>query len=213
MKLKLKGKTAVFIDWANVYGWRKSLKKEIHPQKLYKYLKSYKDIKQVSFYSGEDKHPKSKEFLGKVKRMGFTVVSKEVKYIPVTLDSSHFKNVAREIKNSLASIKNLKAQDIEKILQILSRKVLRRKCDFDMEISIDAHKAIADNFETFLFFSGDGDFAPLYKFLINLHKQVIVIYASGHLGKEVWHLKKGIFKTEIDNFPVFKNVPPVSRGA
>jgi len=26
-KLKLKGKTAVFIDWANVYNWKSSLKK------------------------------------------------------------------------------------------------------------------------------------------------------------------------------------------
>lgn len=28
-RFKLEGKTAVFIDWANVYGWKKSLKKEI----------------------------------------------------------------------------------------------------------------------------------------------------------------------------------------
>lgn len=200
--LKLKGKTAVFIDWANVYGWTKSLKKEVNPQKLYNYLKDYKEIKQISFYYGEDKHPKSKEFLIVVKKVGFNVISKEVKYIPVSLDSSHFKNVAREIKNSLASIKNLKAQDIEKILQILSRKVLRRKCDFDMEISIDTHKAITDNFETFLFFSGDGDFAPLYRFLINLHKQVIVIYAHGHMGKEIYQIKKGIFTKAVDKLGV-----------
>lgn len=201
-KLKLKGKTAVFIDWANVYGWKKSLKKEVNSQKLYKYLKNYKEIKQIYLYYGEDKHPKSKEFLIAVKKIGFNVISKEVKYIPVSLDSSHFKNVAREIKNSLASIKNLKAQDIEKILQILSRKVLRRKCDFDMEISIDTHKAITDNFETFLFFSGDGDFAPLYRFLINLHKQVIVIYAHGHMGKEIYQIKKGIFTKAVDKLGV-----------
>lgn len=213
LKLKLKGKTAVFIDWANVYGWTKSLKREVNSQKLFKYLKSYQEIKDINFYFGVDKHPKSQEFLNKVRKIGFNVVSKEVKYIPVSLDSSHFKNLAREINNSLASIKNLETKDIEKILQILSRKVLRRKCDFDMEISIGAHKAIADNFETFLFFSGDGDFAPLYKFLINLHKQVIVIYASGHLGKEVWNLKKGIFKTEVDNLPVLEKILPRKGGA
>ncbi|MBI2334448.1 NYN domain-containing protein [Candidatus Daviesbacteria bacterium] len=163
-RLKLKGKTAVFIDWANVYGWRKSLKQEVDPQKLYKYLKSYK----------------------------------EVKYIPVSLDSSHFKNLAQEIKNSLTSMNRLGARDIEKILQLLSSKVLRRKCDFDMEISIDTHKSITDDFKTFLFLSGDGDFAPLYKFLINLHKQVIVIFAHGHMGKEIYQIKKGIFTKAID---------------
>ena len=29
-ELIFKGKTAVFIDWANVYGWRKSLRREIY---------------------------------------------------------------------------------------------------------------------------------------------------------------------------------------
>lgn len=116
----------------------------------------------------------------------------------MSLDSSHFKNLSQEKRGSLTSIKNLKAKDIEKILQILSRKVLRRKCDFDMEISIDAHRAIKNNFETFLFFSGDGDFAPLYKLLINLYKQVIVIFAHGHMGKEVYQIKNGIFTKAID---------------
>ncbi|MBI2430458.1 MAG: NYN domain-containing protein [Candidatus Levybacteria bacterium] len=54
------------------------------------------------------------------------------------------------------------------------------------------------NFDTFLFFSGDGDFASLYKLLIDLHKQVIVIFAHGHMGKEVYQIKKGIFTKAID---------------
>jgi len=29
-KLILRGKTIVFIDWANVHGWEKSLKREIN---------------------------------------------------------------------------------------------------------------------------------------------------------------------------------------
>lgn len=201
-KLKFKGKAVVFIDWANVYGWKKSLRKDVDPKRLYKYLKQYPQIREINFYYGADKHPKSKEFLHIIKKVGFNVVSKDVKYIPASLDSSHFKNLSQEIKNSLTSIKNLKAKDIEKILQILNRKVLRRKCDFDMEISIDAHKAIKNGFETFLFFSGDGDFAPLYKLLINLHKQVIVIFAHGHMGKEVYKIKKGIFTKAIDKLEV-----------
>lgn len=197
-RLILRGKTAVFIDWANVYGWTKSLKKEVDPKKLFKNLKHYPEIKKINFYSGVDKHPKSKEFLVKVKKIGFNVVSKEVKYIPVSLDSSHFKNISYEIKDSLSSIKNIESKDVENILQILSRSVLRRKCDFDMEICIDAHKAIKNDFGTFLFFSGDGDFAPLYKFLISLHKQVIVIFAHGHMGKEVYQIKRGIFTKAVD---------------
>jgi len=38
----LKGKTSVFIDWANVYGWTKSLKREVDAEELFGYLKTYK---------------------------------------------------------------------------------------------------------------------------------------------------------------------------
>ncbi|MBU1200312.1 hypothetical protein KJ953_02115 [Patescibacteria group bacterium] len=44
VKLKLRERTAVFVDWANVYGWRKSLKGEVNAGKLYRYLSSYKEI-------------------------------------------------------------------------------------------------------------------------------------------------------------------------
>ena len=200
--LKLRGKTAVFIDWANVYGWKKSLKREVDPKKLYKYLKSYKEIKEINFYSGLDKHPKSNKFLDDVGKIGFNVGTKEVKYIPVDLESSHFKNLSHEIKDSLASIADIKATEVEKVLQILRRKVLRRKCDFDMEICIDTHRSINNGFESFLFFSGDGDFAPLYKLLIDLHKQVIVIFAHGHMGKEIYKINKGIFTKAVDKLEV-----------
>lgn len=197
-RLKLKGKTAVFIDWANVYGWNKHRQKLIDPRKLYNYLTSYKEVSDIRFYYGLDKHPKSKQFLKRAKRIGFSVVTKDVKYIPVSLDSSHFRQLAREVKNSLTSIKNLDPKDIEKILQILNRKILRRKCDFDIEIAMDVHKLEKD-FNSFIFLSGDGDFAPLMKYLIERKKQVIVVYASGHIGREIWEIKRGIFKINIEN--------------
>lgn len=163
-RLRLNGKTAVFVDWANVYGWKKSLKKEVSPQKLYKHLKTYKEIKNIYFYFGTDTHPKSKQLLNRAKRIGYLVVTKPVKYIFVT--------------------------------QLKGKKIYKRKCDFDMEIAITVHELINKDIQSFIFFSGDGDFEPLYKLLIDARKQVIVIYARGHLGKEVWDLKRGIFKVE-----------------
>lgn len=64
-KLKLKGKTAAFVDWANVYKWRDSLKKDVDPKKLFDYLKTYSQIKEVGFYFGTDSHPASKEQIKK----------------------------------------------------------------------------------------------------------------------------------------------------
>ena len=166
-ELRLKGKTAVYIDWANVYGWRKSLKQEINPQKLYKYLRSYKEVSEILFYFGEDAHPKSKLFLRQIRKIGFDIITKPVNYI--------------------------------KIAEIDGKKIYRRKCDFDMEICIDVHKSINEGLESFIFLSGDGDFEPLYKLLIERKKQVIVIYAKGHIGREIWDIKKGLFKVQINH--------------
>lgn len=198
LSLKLKGRTAVFIDWANVYGWTHRLGRKVDPRKLYNYLRTYKDVESFYFYYGLDKHLKSKLFLREVKQIGYNVITKEVKYIPVSIDTSHFKNLAKEIKESLNSIEHLATKDVEKILQILNRKILRRKCDFDMEIALDCFENL-DKYDGFIFFSGDGDFATLYERLIQAKKQVVVIYTSGHIGREIWNIQRGIFKVNIQN--------------
>lgn len=166
-KLNLKSFCRVYIDWANVYGWIKSLGRDIDPEKLFKYLKSYKLIEQINFYFGEDKHPKSKQFLKDIKKIGYKLITKPVKYIP--------------------------------IVRVEGETIYRRKCDFDMEICIDVHKALSKNIGGFIFFTGDGDFEPLYKLLIKKQKQVIVVYSAGHLGREIWNIKKSIFKIELKN--------------
>lgn len=162
--LELKGKTAVFIDWANVYGWQKSLKRKIDTSKLYKYLKSYKEIKDIRFYFGTDDNEGSKKFIKSVQSLGYKVATKPVKHILIT-----------EVKN---------------------QKVYVRKCDFDMEICIDAHQLLQH--DSFIFFTGDGDFEPLYQMLIKLHKQVIVIFAHGHMGREIYAIEKKIFIKAVD---------------
>jgi len=165
--IRLRGKTIVYVDWANVYGWSKSLKKEISLEKLFAYFRIYDGVEDIRLYFGEDVNPKSKKFLVDARNIGYTVVSKEVKYI--------------------ASGK------------IEGQVIHRRKCDFDMEVSIDVHKALAGGVEGFVFLTGDGDFAPLYEMLIALRKQVVVIYTKGHIGREVWAISKGIFKAQLKN--------------
>src|SRR3989338_4750839 len=191
-ELKLKGETVVFIDWANVYGWKSRKQKPINPSNLYKFFKSYEEVSEILFYFGEDAHPKSKLFLRQIRKIGFDIITKPVKYIPVNLDSSHFKSISKAIKDTLTTNKKLAIEDIEQILHILDRKVLRRKCDFDIEIAMDVYR-LMDTRKTFIFLSGDGDFAPLFKFLVDQKKQVIVIFGEGHLGKEVSRLGNRVF--------------------
>lgn len=85
------------------------------------------------------------------------------------------------------------------IAEVEQQKIYRRKCDFDMEVCIDVHKALKERIESFIFFTGDGDYEPLYKMLIALGKQVIVIYTAGHLGREIWDIKRGLFKAQLKN--------------
>jgi len=163
----LKGKTSVFIDWANVYGWTKSRKREVDAEELFGYLETYPEIVDIRLYFGLDTHPKSEAFLKEVSQIGYMVVQKPVKYI--------------------------------QIVELEGQKIYRRKCDFDMEVCIDTHRAIKEGYDSFVFFTGDGDYEPLYKMLIGLQKQVIVVYTAGHLGREIWAMKKGIFKIELKN--------------
>ena len=160
-KLRIRGSAVVYVDWANVYGWRKSLKHEVDTTKLYTYLRQYPEIGDIRLYHGTDTHPKSQSFLDTAQNIGYSIITKPVKYITVGNDTS------------------------------------LRKCDFDMEVCIDAHKALADDVTSFIFFTGDGDYEPLYKLLIEQKKQVIVIFANGHLGREVHQLEK-LYKRPVD---------------
>jgi len=161
----LKGETITYIDWANVHGWENSLKLEIDIDRLFAYLKTYSEIKDIRLYFGKDVHPKSEAFLESARKAGYAITTKPVKYI-----------LEAEIKGE---------------------KIYRRKCDFDMEICIDTHQALQENVRTFIFFTGDGDFAPLYEKLIRLGRQVIVVYSPGHLGREIWDIKRGLFKIQL----------------
>lgn len=42
--------------------------------------------------------------------------------------------------------------------------------------------------------TGDGDYQPLYRMLIALKKQVIVVYTHGHLGRETYRMSWGLYK-------------------
>lgn len=181
-RFKLKGKTAVFIDWANVYKWKDELRKEIDPVKLLSYLKTYKEIKHIRFYFGTDNtHPASAEFLKGMKKIGYVVITKDVKF--------------------------LKVYDKNKTTFIW-----KRKCDFDLEMGLDAFE-LMQKFNSYIFFSGDGDLKTLYDRLIKRRKQIIVVYMYGHLGREIWQMKRGIFKASIKKLgvDVYKKMTPNRR--
>lgn len=59
-----------------------------------------------------------------------------------------------------------------------------RKANFDVEISVDAVSWLR-NYDTFVLFSGDSDFAYLLNFLRRKDKTTIVISQRGHVANEL----------------------------
>ncbi len=253
-KFKLRGKTLVMIDWANVYGWfsdpnsRTYLGWEVDPNKLFTYLKSYQNIADINFYFGvESGKPKSVAFKEKIENIGYSHKSKEVKWVPASLETTaHFKIIVQKLFDVLDNVKNTNSDlsnrlyellqkikglpkisignenvafqltnetqlkeiyetiegldvdlknlniNIGELQEQLKQPVLRRKCDFDVEISRDVYNNL-ENFETMIIFSGDGDYAALAEDLISKGKKVIVVFAPGHKGKEYEDFKVGLF--------------------
>lgn len=192
-KLKLKGNALVCIDWANVHGWQEKLKWEIDTYKLVEYFRTYPEIKKIQFYFGTDITKESQRFISSMKKLEdniFLVVTKNVKYIPIEL---------------------VDAQEMSK-----REKQLRRKCDFDVEITRDALNNI-NNFQTFVLVSGDGDYAPLFDdLIINKGKKTILIFAKGCKGKEYGEFKKGLFLCSVAKIRKFLekiDIPSIARGA
>jgi len=60
----------------------------------------------------------------------------------------------------------------------------QRKANFDVEISVDAVEWLR-NYDTFVLFSGDSDFAYLVRFLKKKNKKILVISERGHVSNEL----------------------------
>ncbi|GIW66621.1 MAG: NYN domain-containing protein [Candidatus Parcubacteria bacterium] len=205
-RFRLKGRTLVIIDWANVYGWFRKLKWDIDPKRLYDYLKSYSEVFDIRFYFGLEKgNEKSEEFHKYIKEIGYNLVSKEVKWVPAEVKISSNLRFKNEIV-SLFDHSKITKEEFEKIRQLFNYPkelgLVRRKCDFDVEITLDVMKMI-NNFDSLILFSGDGDYAYLVQELIKLRKQVILVFASGCKGKEYNSFTKGLFQCNVKKIKNF----------
>ena len=80
----VKGKTAVFIDAANIFYSQKTLHWRIDYGKLSTYLRKEADIAGIYYYTGMvGALEKQRTFIRKLQSIGYNVTSKEVKFIRV----------------------------------------------------------------------------------------------------------------------------------
>ena len=107
-RLMLTGPTSVYIDWANVYGWRYQLPFNLTPGHIHQLFRSYPTIKKTCFYFGTDFHPASSHFLNSVRKLGFSVYTKPVKYINLRDSKKTFRKCDFDVEITLDVLQDLK---------------------------------------------------------------------------------------------------------
>jgi uncharacterized LabA/DUF88 family protein len=127
---------------------------------------------RAKFYYGLD-HRKAKSihlirlarnFFGKT-----NAVTKHIQYIKHYLLDSEIQNNTRDVNYDLEG-----------------KYVYVKKCNFDVEICIDAIR-LAGKYDTLCLFSSDADFVGLFRYLKGLGKKVILVkggHAAGELKKQ-----------------------------
>ncbi len=170
-RFHLQGKTLVLIDWANVFNWMRGSAGEIDPQQLYDYLRTYSNVDRICLFAGEDDHPKSVEFLEECRKIGFEVISKKVKYVSTLVEKSPFWDALKEHVPE------------KKLQKMRNQPILRRKCDFDVELSKELLLNL-DEYHTYILFSGDGDYATVIEEIMKREKRVFIVSTERALGKE-----------------------------
>ena len=123
-KLKIKKKTLLIVDWANVWGWSKTLNWEVSPQKIFDFFNAKPKVIDKRFYYGvEIGQPKSESFKLEIEIIGYTSIFKEVKWTPVLLEKqSHFKKIVRDLFNVLDNVKSTNSELSNK-LYALAKKI------------------------------------------------------------------------------------------
>jgi len=167
------GRIFSFIDFSNVNRWfdkdTQDWDNRLLPETKrltidIKKLKDFSDIfsDKARCYYGRD--PKNK------KSVGFSYVMRKIfgKRNFVDKDLQKIKHYLEP--NEEVNEKRIKIDEDGNYVEI-------RKCNFDVEISVDAIKML-EYYDTFCLFSGDADFVYLNNFLRKKRKKVILIKAG-----------------------------------
>lgn len=162
------GKIFSFIDFGNVNNWfsedrmwdNKTIgekeKISIDIEKLFDFSK-YFSAQQRFYYGHDPKNSGSMKFLGKTKY--------------VFGENQVFTKAIQQIKHYL---KNDESTDRDINEDQEGKYIYLPKCNFDVEICVDAIRLI-NKYDSLCLFSSDADFVSLIKFLKNNRKKVILI--------------------------------------
>lgn len=208
--------TNVYIDFANVISWQEKLNWHFDIKRLKQLFDSFSNVKKVSFYYGTLLGDvKSVSTLAEVRRLGYSVNTKPVKIMKLSIDVSSISVNSTEIIKQFIRPPLLKKISVETV-EFLNKRIKELnqqgimyledlKCNFDVEIGrdmlLDYHGNHVDNF---VLWSGDSDFHDPVKQLLSDGKKVVLFATVRKVSRELNDLvKDGLYIYEIQKIRNF----------
>lgn len=141
-------RTNIYIDYGNVRPWSERLGWHVSTKRLFQLFASFNCPKELKFYYGTlADDPESKKFIEKVKGQGYSVTTRAVKKIRISIDASSVSSESPDIlRNFIARplLDSLSVKQIEELnghLKALNNQGTMffedSKCNFDVEIGTD----------------------------------------------------------------------------
>jgi hypothetical protein len=205
------GHTVVYIDYGNVCNWCNRLGWHVDIKRVKQLLDSFDSPTLPRFYYGTRVgNAESEEKIRSARAVGYDVRTKPVKAIQLSID------VRPIAKDSTDVIKNFVFNPLLKTFSIETIEYLNKhlkslnesgtmyfedlKCNFDVEIGRDmlvdmiaGHSETGDEFENFVLWSCDSDFADPVSQLLDNDRNVYVFGVSGMVARELNQLRaKGL---------------------
>jgi uncharacterized LabA/DUF88 family protein len=162
----------VIVDYGNVQKWEKSLGWKIGIKELSNLIKHISFGKKYlrKFYYGSDFGQSDKSQI-------------RTKWSAAILDKAEMNNF------------EIKTKRVKYIFDKDYKTGFVKKCNFDVEMSVDLIKEV-DNYDRIILFSGDGDLAYVLDYLKEKHKKDSIVFgARNRVGKELYDAKfSGVVK-------------------
>lgn len=178
-----------FIDASNLfYGGEKSLGWKIDYKKLIKYIKRKYFVKKVFYYGG-------------VELNGFPYSILDKKPIDLNKLIVYLKRKADDNIKPIARIKfYLKLAQFGYLLQLKPVKIfhepdgrISKKANCDVDMTFDLMRYLKD-YSDVLILSGDGDFAIVLRYLMQIGKKVTVLARGERTARDIRQLVGGDFR-------------------
>jgi uncharacterized LabA/DUF88 family protein len=161
-------RTSIFIDYRNIHYYLIRYKWEIDWEKFKTYFGKKYDLQEIYFYEGL------------ITKTAFFDTHKN-------RNLNDFNNQKKGKETFFKFLKDngyiVRTKPVQRLYDDRT-KSFKHKCNFDVELTIDAINTI-DKYDQCILGSGDGDFIKLVKYLKGKHKIVLIMAGKDRLSNEL----------------------------